>query len=166
MSKANVNWQTVGFLSVISVLLFSLPTGVGNAILFAATSAFGYFTLGRMNRKKWDNPAITKQERGRGVVLITFYTLMYTLLEISWVIQKNGELIGSTINITWALLEGIQGIILMYLLFQVNLELNYYGNTDYSDEGFLTKVLKGRFYKQSNWPQKPKSRNKNNSTNR
>lgn len=153
----NINWQTSGFLLIITVLLLILPVGIGNIILFSATSSFGLYTLCRMNRKKWDNPAITKQERGRGVVLITFYSLMYTLMELCWVLLEEGNLIGSTLDIMWAMLEGVQGIVFLYLLFQVNLELNYYGNHDYSDEGLFTRILKGRFYRQSNWGQKCKS---------
>ena len=153
----NINWQTIGFLLVVAVVLFSFPVGIGNIILFAVTCSFGLYTLHRMNRKKWDNPAITKQERGRGVILITFYTLMYTLLEISWILFESGDLIGNQLDIMWAMLEGIQGVVLLYLLFQVNLELNYYGNKDYSNEGLFTRILKGRFYRQSNWGQKCKS---------
>ena len=157
IQNANVNWQTVGFLLIITTLLFSLPVGIGNIILFLSAFAFGLYTLCRMNRKKWDNPAITKQERGRGVILITFYTLMYSLMEVSWVLQGNGELLGDTLDLMWAVLEGIQGVIFLYLLFQVNLELNAYGNKDYHDEGLFTRILKGRFYRQSNWGQKCKS---------
>lgn len=153
----NINWQTSGFLLIITVLLLILPVGIGNVILFSATSSFGLYTLCRMNRKKWDNPAITKQERGRGVVLITLYSLMYTFMELCWVLLEEGSLIGSTLDIMWAMLEGVQGVVFLYLLFQVNLELNYYGNKDYSDEGLFTRILKGRFYRQSNWGQKCKT---------
>lgn len=153
----NVNWQTIGFLLIIATLLFSLPVGVGNAILFFSTCCFGLYTLRRMNRKKWDNPAITKQERGRGVVLISFYCLIYTLMTTSWVLQGSGDLLGDTLDLMWAILEGIQGVVLLYMLFQINLELNFYGNKDFSDEGLITKILKGRFYRQSNWGQKYKS---------
>ena len=150
----NINWQTLCFLIAIGVLLFAFPNGVGNIILFLITASFGIYTLYRINRKKWENPAITKQERGRGVVLITFYTIMYALLETSWVLQGSGDLIGGTIDILLSLLEGIQGIVLLYLIFQVNLELNFYESTDpNSKEGIITQILKGRLYTQSNWRQ-------------
>jgi CDP-diglyceride synthetase len=150
----NINWQTLYFLIAIGVLLFAFPNGVGNIILFLITASFGIYTLYRMNRKKWENPAITKQERGRGVVLITFYTIMYALLETSWVLQGSGGLIGDTLDVLWTLLESIQGIVLLYLIFQVNLELNFYESTDpNSKEGIITRILKGRLYTQSNWHQ-------------
>jgi hypothetical protein len=102
-----------------------------------------------MNRKDWDNPAITKQERGRAVFIIAIYSALYVFVMFYW-FQQNSAEINEFDNVLLATLGYIQGIMLNYLDFQVNIELNHYGNTDCQDEGLWTRIIKGRDYQQSN----------------
>jgi hypothetical protein len=145
----NLNNTTLLFFLIIILLFFVFPTGVVNIFLFAEVAFFGIYTLRRLNRKKWDNPAITQQERGRAIRIIVFYAAAYCCIMMYWLlINELDEFDNFFFLLT--IMGCIQGIMLNYLIFQVNLELNYYGNTDHSGEGLITKIIKGRFYKQSN----------------
>jgi len=148
--ELNLNKATILFLFAIIWLWLILPTGIVNLFLFTGVVIFSYYTRRRMNKKVWPNEAITKAERGRLVYLIAIYASTYLCLESYWIINAQGNSIGDTADMAWALLEICQGILLLYTIFQVNLELNHYGNQDYNEEGVFTRFIKGRAYQQSN----------------
>ena len=144
----NLNNTTFLFFLIIILLFLVFPTGGVNILLFAEVAIFGIYTLRRLNRKKWDNPAITQQERGRAIRIIVFYASANCFIMMYWLLIHLNKL-NEFDNFLFTIMGCIQGIMLNYLIFQVNLELNYYGNTDHSGEGLITKIIKGRFYKQS-----------------
>jgi hypothetical protein len=145
----NLNKTTLLFLLIILLVFLFIPINVAIIGLFTEVVIFSIYTLRRMNRKDWDNPAITKQERGRAVYIIAIYSALYVFVMFYW-FQQNSAEINEFDNVLLATVGYIQGIMLNYLIFQVNIELNHYGNTGYQDEGLWTRIIKGRDYQQSN----------------
>lgn len=152
----NINRHTVLFTIIALLLFFMMPYRLANIIAFFLLVLFSISTLCRMNRKKWKNEAITKQERGRSVYIIAIYStayLCYLLNSSLYDIFYHPSmfiLLSNLNNMIYITLEYCQAIMLMYLVFQVNLELNHYGSKVNTEEGILTRILNGRLYRQSN----------------
>lgn len=118
-----------------------------------ATFAIQYIlkTIERINKKEWDNQHITKRERSRVLYIAACLLTGFIMLNIAWYIQlyhhsmDDHVVISEMLDRAYALYEALGLIFAVYVTFQVNLELNTKEETQ--NEGFVTKLLKGRYYK-------------------
>lgn len=143
------NNEVILYFLVLFFIFLALPPALANLLIFGEVAAFSFYTVKRLGRKEWQNQAMTKQERGRAIHMIAFFALTYCFVCIARILL-HPVIIEDAYDLIDMLLQYFLGILLNYLVFQVNLELNYYGNRDYSDEGLLTRIIKGRYYRQSN----------------
>lgn len=127
-----------------------------------ATFAIRYIlkTIERLNKKEWYNDHITKRERSRVLYIAVCLLTGFIALNIAWFTQTyihsldDHIVVSNLLDKAYSLYEALGLIFAVYVTFQVNLELN---EGTASDEGFVTMLLKGRYYKQAGETNEPKN---------
>lgn len=119
-------------------------------------------TINRFNKKEWRNDHITKRERSRVLYIATCLLTGYIVINIAWFIQvyihpsDEYVIVSSLLDKIYSLYELLGLIFAVYVTFQVNMELND-DDDNTGDEGFVTKLMKGRYYKQAGKTNEPKN---------
>lgn len=152
----------IGLIVVLQLFCPSICQYILNVGMAIFAIHYIFRTIDRISRKEWHNDYITKRERSRVLYIAVCLLFGFAVLNVAWLIQtydtSHGEyvIISSLLDKAYTLYEALGLIFAVYVTFQINLELNQ-GIERREDEGFVTMLLKGRYYKQAGETNEPKN---------